>query len=778
MANIPTTRTFTTYELIDTDKLEYLLHSFKLRQWDSKQLSIGDYKKQYFVIPNLEILRDICKNGKVEITYTLDGYGRYKNNNGISGYSYTNMFGAIRNLLANKYYTDIDISNCHPVIIYNLCLIHKIPTKHLKYFIENREKLLKEIVDNNPEGHMNEERIEGVVMDRNVAKRFCLTMFFGASLDNMKEEFNIDDIPDEINDLYDELQIIISSINKLECFKPIVDYVKAKKEETKDTKNIRGSVFSHIIQTEESNLFDILKLKIEEKGFKIGAYIYDGCHILKDDTKKTTIKQYLKIFSNKLTEYFNIENAMPIILTIKDMELDNTYLETEKQYELYQFHKRQFIKDKIYKINSPISFYDGKNATELEPMPLITKIKLLTVYENYGNIHLTTMKNPMKFIDMWLNDKFIKTYDRIIFEPNPNTIDYKNENLMNTFDGIDIMKHKFDDLPTTQEERLIYCKPIFDYLKKICMDEHNFKWMTVWISSILSKPWVKTGVAPVIRGLKGGTGKSTLFYLLRVILGKKYCKETSNLENDIFEKHAIAKINKLLMLLDEVQFSQSKKYTEQLKTTITSETMSVNPKNMSPFTLNSYENYILCSNNDIPIELNDGNRRYIVIDIDKVNYGTPEEKDEYYNNLYDNVIGSNRTNREPNYKMLKCFYDYMINYDKGNYSLEANVNTETTLGIAKKPIIEEFLNDNLYKLYEKDISFTENDITEYTGVDLYNLFVKYCEMCKITNIMTSTLFGTKIKKFEWIENKRTSKGMKYVINTKSYCEYFNYSIDM
>jgi len=776
MANIPTTRTFTTYELIDTDKLEYLLHSFKLRVWDGKQQYIEDYKKQYYVIPNLEILRDICKNGKVEITYTLDGYGRYKNNNGISGYSYTNMFGVIRNLLANKYYTDIDISNCHPVIIYNLCLIHKIPTTHLKYFIENREKLLKEIVDNNPEGHMNEERIEGIVMDRNVAKRFCLTMFFGASLKNMKTAFNIDDIPKEINDLYKELQVIIETINNLECFKPIVEYVKEKKAD--DTENIRGSIFSHIIQTEESNLFDILKLNLEQRDFTIGAYIYDGCHVLKDDTKKLTIKQYLNPLSKILTKYFNIENAMPIVLTIKDMELDNTYLETQKQYELYQFHKKQMIKDNVFKINHPFGFHYGKATTDKDTMPIISQEELIKVNRNTGNIHLTTMKKPMKFIDMWLDDKFIKTYDRIIFEPNPNTIDYKNENFYNKFDGIDILKHKFDDLPTTQEERLVYCKTIFDYLKKICMNEHNFKWITVWISSILSKPWVKTGVVPMFKAKKTGVGKTTLFYLLQKIIGSKYCLESSNLENDIFGTHSMGRVNKILVLLDEVSYKQSCKYTEQLKTAITSDTMVINPKNISPSIYNSYENYMGCSNNDIPLELNDDNRRIIIIDLDTVNYGTPEEKEAVFTNLYDTVIGSPKKDIDPNYKILRCFYDYMVNYDTNNYNLEANVNTASTLSIARKPIVEEFLNDNLFKLYEKDISFTENDKTEYMGVELYSHFTKYCERCRIDNIMNANLFGTKIKKFEWIESKKTNKGIKYVIDTKKYCDYFNYSIDM
>ena len=190
--------TFTTSERIDIKNLELLLNSFKLRQWDSKQKYVEDRTKQHLILPNLNLLKDIIENDRVKITYTLDNYGRYKNSNGIKGYSYTNMFSIVRNLLSSKYYDDIDIVNCHPVIIYNLCLIYnkttkkRIPVTALKKFIDERERILKEIVDNNPGGHMNEERIEGVCMNRNVAKRFCLTLFFGASLENMKDNFNTD----------------------------------------------------------------------------------------------------------------------------------------------------------------------------------------------------------------------------------------------------------------------------------------------------------------------------------------------------------------------------------------------------------------------------------------------------------------------------------------------------------------------------------------------------------------------------------------------------------
>lgn len=754
---------FTTYELVDTDVLQYLLQSFKLRKWDSTQ-KYKEYPNRYDVLPNLNLFKDCIKDGKIKVQYNLDTYGRYKNSNTINGFSYTNMFGAIRNLLTNKYYIDLDIKNCHPVIIYNLCIKYKInECKMLKQFIDNREELLKYIVDNNSEGHMNEERIEGLCMNRDIAKRFTLMFFFGASLNKKMGEFNINDLPDWFNDFYKELQKIIDSINNLECYKPIVEHVKAKKGD--NTENIRGSIFSHIIQNEERLLFDILKFNLENRGYEIGAYIYDGCHIRNNKPLQTPI---IKLFSKKLTEYFNIENPIPIELVIKDMILDNSYLEVENQYELYQFYKKQLLSDNIFKLNLPLSFYYGLAKTNGNDMPLISRESLKQIYENLGDIHMNTMKKPRKFIDMWLEDKFIKTYDKMVFNPNPNSPEYNKPNILNNFEGFDILKHNFYDLPTTQEARKEKCKVLFDFIDKLCShDKHNVTFMTNYIASLLSKPWIKTGVVPLFKG-KAGQGKTTLYMLLRAIIGNQYCYQTSTLEDTIFGKHANGRKNKLLILLDELNYNVTKKYTEQMKTAITSDTMTVEPKGVNAFEYDSYENYMGCSNNDIPIELTEDNRRYLIIDCDTCNYG---DKKLFFNSLY-SVIGDRET--EPNYKTLRCFYDYMLKYDIGNYNFEANVNTTATLNIAKKPIIEEFLNDYLYTLYRKDCHFMNELELSIAGDELYKEFGKYCERMNLEHVMTGTLFGTKIKKFNFIYSKRTTKGVIYKINTEQYCEYFNY----
>ena len=358
---------FTTYELVDMENLECLLHSLKLNEWDKQQQlqQIQDkannkIKLNYHIqLPNLEKFSNCIVDNKIAITYTLDKFGRYKNKNELEiGFSYTNMFSVIRNLLTKQYYIDLDIVNCHPVIIYNLCLRHNISCERLKDFIENREEILEYIVDNNENGSWNEERIESNnEMNRDIAKRFCLMFFFGASLKKKMNEFNIEDIEFELNDIsnwfmkfYDELTKIINSINNLDSYKEIVDYVKEKKDD--DINNLRGSIFSHIIQNEERKLFDILKYNLEKRGFELGAYIYDGCHIRNDKVLKQPV---INLLSQKLTESFNLVNAMPILLKVKDMDINETFLNTDCDFRTYKLKKKHLEEnDKVFKVLSPV----------------------------------------------------------------------------------------------------------------------------------------------------------------------------------------------------------------------------------------------------------------------------------------------------------------------------------------------------------------------------------------------------------------------------------------
>jgi len=769
------TTSFTRKEYIDMTKLHLLINSNVLLKWDDAQTQIEDETKRYPIISRLKNLESCVYDDSVEITYTLDKYGRYKNNNETGlGFSYTNMFGEIRKILANKYYNDLDIKNCHPVIIYNLCLKHGITKcSYLKKFIENREEILKQIVEDNPEGHMNELRIEGKKMDRDVAKRFLLTFFFGASLINQKITFNIKKLDIFIKQFYDELNNIIDTIYELDCYKEIAEYAKEQCKKNGKTDNERGSIFSRIICNYERQLIDLLTIEMETKGYKIGTYMYDGLFV---ENNKEIVKDDIDYFNKKLTDFFNVKNAMPIELTIKPMtNIDNKYLDVDIDYNKYlMFKKRLETKDKVCKINKPMSFYMGEKdymPQNLEGETFISKVELKDIFNNMGQVNLR-FTPKWKFIEAWLDDKYCKTYETIVFNPDKN---FNNPNVLNKFTGFEIDKYIYDDLPTTQEERKEYCKVLFKFINDICCnDSSSIEYITNFISDCLKHPNTKLDAMPFFKGL-AGTGKTTIFLLIQSIIGHKYCIETSELEEKVFGKFAQARVDKLLVLLDEVSYKTSSKFTDQLKTCITSDTMIIEPKCINAFRYNSYEKYMGCSNDDCPIPLDDNNRRIRMFDCNKVKYGTIEEKTLYFNEIY-KIIGSNKLiegiKYNTNYKILRCFYEYMLEHDTANYNYGANVNNEATNNIKNKCISYSFLQDHLYRMRE-DMELDEKTI-DISLNRLFSYFDKYKERNKINMDISSNIFSRKLNTYSFITKKRTTKGIVYSFDIDKYKEFFNW----
>lgn len=788
---------FSTVEKVNTYNLEQLLHSNKLINWDGYQsalkqaetLSDKNKAKTHYILSPLTNFSTVVIDGETEVYYTLDGYGRYKNVNGMKNhFSYTNMFKEVRNLLASDYYHDVDMKNAFPVIILNYCIKYNIPHTNLKYFVENRDTILETIVENNANGHLpndNKELEEELDldltdtkptgMDKSVAKMFCLTLFFGASLDKQKDKFEIYDVPNHIEDLNDELQTIIQKINNHKDFKHIADWVKEKNSKKGKSSNMRGSIFATIIQNTERQLIDILMKEVKRMGFELGAYIYDGIHIFKQSNKKIT-PSYLKLWAKIMTKWFEIDNAYPIELLIKPMECDDSYLETTNEFCKYQFLKQRVEQtDKVVKINYPPCILFGKYENENSvgnKAPLMSESDFKAKYRNLGKVHLRFDKNPKYFTDVWLDDKYVKQYEKIEFNP-----DYKNTspNILNRFKGLEIERHIYDDLPTTQEERRKYCKVLFDYIDKLnCSNKQNTKYTIKWMSMFFQKLGVKIGTMLIFYSTdKQGVGKTTLYLVMQSLIGVKYCFDTVSLEKDLFDKFSMGRMDKLLVYMNEIDVKESKRVMEKIKSSITETSITIEPKGIDQFDYTSYENAMGSSNNPNFFEFNAGQRRFHIVDCDKSNYGTQEQKAKLFEDVYD-IIGNKRKGTPPNYKILRCFYEYLMNEDISKFDPEKDVMTNDAKNMIKLDLIDEFLTDYLHTLHEKHSSAFEQEKYMIDGKQLFKEFKHFVEKNSIKNETNAIQLGLKLKNKEFLEAKKTKSGIVYIFDIPAYSKYYGF----
>lgn len=188
----------------------------------------------------------------------------------------------IRNTLIKDTYIDIDIRNAQPTIIYNLCKSNEIPCPTLEKYINNRDEILKEVIDTYD-------------VDRSSAKDLFISLAFLGSFQGWCKELNLDGkkpIP-FIIDITDELKKIAYKIKS--CNEALYETARKIKETKENKSNIIGSFFALYLQEQETRIMECViewlknKTKIMDfpnTSLKIGTYEFDGIKLLKENVTK------------------------------------------------------------------------------------------------------------------------------------------------------------------------------------------------------------------------------------------------------------------------------------------------------------------------------------------------------------------------------------------------------------------------------------------------------------------------------------------------------------
>ena len=169
---------------------------------------------------------------------------------------------SIRESLARGIYHDIDMVNCHPFILIWICKEYDllmIPKK-LKYYVDNRENVLKMIM----------ERASCIRKD---AKILMLSLMYGGKwnswYDRLKSNNEIGPKPTAppfINEYAKELGMIASELSN-----KFPEFPSSSKSE-----NAEFSRMSIFIQNIENKILMQMLESLKKKGFKPGILMYDG----------------------------------------------------------------------------------------------------------------------------------------------------------------------------------------------------------------------------------------------------------------------------------------------------------------------------------------------------------------------------------------------------------------------------------------------------------------------------------------------------------------------
>ena len=151
-----------------------------------------------------------------------------------------------------------------------------------------------------------------------------------------------------------------------------------------------------------------------------------------------------------------------------------------------------------------------------------------------------------RFITKWLNDPLKKTYSRV--DCNPSRTQQTPPDVYNIWSGI-----KAEKLPPVPEQEVnSLIEPIVDHIRIVITDknEEHLRFFLAWLAQMIKFPEKPTCVALLLQGEHGVGKNAPLDFFRDYVLGKEIAFRTGNPE-DVFEKHSICRIGKLIIEIDE-----------------------------------------------------------------------------------------------------------------------------------------------------------------------------------------------------------------------------------
>lgn len=647
----------------------------------------------------------------------------------------------------NDMYIDIDIVNCHFNILYQICKKSNINCENIKEYIKNRDTYINNFIDE-------------FKVSKKEAKIFFITILYGASfkkwiVDNNVKVNEKSKIFKYVEKLQEEMKKI-SEIILLNNPDLVKEVEKNKILKNQKEYNKYSSVMSTYLQEYESRILEAMYIKLKDLELITNndcVLCYDGIMILYKNFDKLVKMKYLKNIEEVLQsieEHITKTTCFKLKLTTKDfkdvIDLDDCddIEDEEDNIRKYEDVKKDFELSH-FKVRNPISYAEINIENKLV---LRSYSDFTALYKNhfYQTIKIrddTTDKEPLKtiekheFVKTWLYDEEIRTYEKIDFLPRLKTPDY----IYNEFKFFEA--EKLESKKLNFEDSLIY-----KHIINLCNDDMRVvKYFLLWLSRRVRNPTKSSNTCILFKSEEGAGKNMLLDYIGAKIIGSEYYLCTPSMDN-LFGNFNSQIYKKIIVVLNEIAYQDSKMFIEKFKDAITAEKITINEKNEKKREITNTTGYIIFTNNDVPIKLDPKDRRFLTIECSN-KYCC---NDNYFKNLKDEMDSG---------KYDRAFYDYIYNMVESDYFDFTGKRPETEYNEILKevhiPIQSKFLEQYYY----------DNEKEEYKDVfsnEFYGLFKEYIETNGIKIEINNISFGLYLRKFKSIEKYRNNKGIKLNIN--------------
>lgn len=632
---------YTTNERIIRRNVSFLLDTLTLDDFATTyEGKKSDLKKTYDKLIKYLNSKLTETNSYVKYDYIKGrSDGRLFGNNSIQ-----NVPCEYRTFITDGLVCDIDVKNCHPIILEQLCEEHDFHCPNLKDYIANRAKHLQAI--SNYDSINLVQAKKKVLVSVNDSKKMRTNCPFLKAFD------------EEVKGLQKKF---------LDC----LDYEYIK-DYARNEGNFNGSFLNHLLCINEEKILASLRECCELNDIKIHSLFFDGLMVYGDINPSTLEVMCQHIRHN--TIFTKCE------LTIKK-------------------HEHGFVVPTDYCPKSRTSYEDVKETFERDNCKVGVQfvcsshnsIKIYTEAEFNILYRAKTFINgdgkKQKFIGHWLDDEDKKSYDNFNSFPNAKTCPDYTYNLWELF--------PVQLIEPSQSHKTVKALDWFlghiDVLADHNQEHSNF--IKMWLAQMFQYPENKTVMMMFVG--KEGSGKGTFVKFLETIMGgKQKCWSCADPLNTLFGFNDML-LKAFLVILNEADKSGFYHKVGVLKDYITEPTMTINGKGKPILSINSYHRWLGFSNNPDPVMINALDRRAIVFNMSDEKVGD----DKYFNdgNLYAKDLDC-----------CKAIYDYFMTYPTTpNIGINQIPKCEYTemLKTANVDSTTEFLN-HIALTYKKKACFT------------------------------------------------------------------------
>lgn len=211
-----------------------------------------------------------------------------------------------------------------------------------------------------------------------------------------------------------------------------------------------------------------------------------------------------------------------------------------------------------------------------------------------GGRKVTLGDKKIPIVNLLFGSQFIQRVAGLTFDPSTTDrlVQGEQGTMVNQWKGFTM-----EPCPQTVMDEDV--RPFIDYVYEVLAagEEKMATWILDWMADMLQKPANKPGTALVLVGPQGA-GKTFLGErILAPIIGKSHSVQMNSIEQLTNKFNSLAD-NKIFVQCDEAVHSYQKDVAARLKSIITDETMTVEPKNVNAFKKPNHMHFLFTSNEE------------------------------------------------------------------------------------------------------------------------------------------------------------------------------------